>query len=106
MSGKLRSSYQSKYDSILGHGVLDCLTTPSILRKKPNNLDILERYVTQVPRTWPIPRSVSCSSPLYIYYQLIKKIGQTNTAEDIRKLLCVIRSINQLESIYHQISSI
>lgn len=95
MSGRLRDSYQSKYSSILGHGVLNCFTTPSVLRKKPKNLDILERYVTQVPRTWPIPKNVSCSSPLYIYYQLIKKIGQTETAEDIRKILCIIRSMHK-----------
>lgn len=54
------------------------MTKPKVFR--------LSRYVGRVASWWPIYPTVTCAYPLYLYYSIIRKSGQHNSAQDVFKI--------------------
>ncbi|UPT53761.1 MAG: hypothetical protein 2 [Bactrocera zonata toti-like virus] len=84
---------QRVYASIVDNkflSAIDFVTTG--LRRRPRKLDSLSRFRVSAPSHWPCDPGVSCCSPLYVYYRILKKSGQTNSAFDLVHLLRYIRS--------------
>lgn len=66
------------------------MSDPTTLLPRPRGLDSLRRFSGRLPRCWPIPPTVSCAFPLYVYYRSVLGTGQIRSAYDIRYIAGVI----------------
>lgn len=89
----LPESVQCLYSSIVDNKLLSAIEFVTTgLRRRPKKLESLVRYRATAPSHWPCDSDVSCCSPLYLYYRLLKSIGQINSAFDLVHILRYIRS--------------
>lgn len=65
---------------------------PSNLRPTPKGIEKLRRYWGTTANFWTLSQDISCSWPLYHYYENLKKIGQPIVAQELKHMVDIMAS--------------